>query len=272
MNKKQIVVVALAAFISFSLCESSAAAVVSDSLVVSTPVEKSEVSSSGRIKNKVDRKIEKHTFIPRGTIFAGGTIGYTSLNSSDFQFLILNDIGGDAYLLNAKVMVGYAFRDDVAAGLSFDYSRTYAKIDNIDLSLGEDLSFGIKDFSSIQHIYTGTAFLRTYINIGNSKRFGMFNDVKISFGGGQGKIVNGQGEELSGTYQKISKVGLLLSPGISVFATDFMTVEASIGILGVNYTRTEQVSNQVSTGAFESFNASFKLNILAINLGLAFYF
>lgn len=229
---------------------------------------------STRVKKrvKIDRGIEKMTFIPKGTVFFGGTAGYTNLNSEDFKFLIFNDISTKAYLANAKLLIGYAFRDDVAVGVSFDYSRTFAQIDKINLKLSADLGLDIKDFSSIQQVYTGTAFLRTYINIGSSRRFGMYNDVKVSFGGGQGKVLNGQGDALVGTYQKINEIGLLLSPGISVFATDFMTVEASIGILGLQYSRTEQISNQVYVGSFETISANFKFNLLAINLGICFYF
>ncbi|MEG0656440.1 MAG: hypothetical protein RSA94_02655 [Mucinivorans sp.] len=225
-----------------------------------------------RKKVRIDRGIEKITFIPRGSIFFGGTLGYTSLTSDDFKFLIFNDLSAKAYLMNGRVMVGYAFKDDVAVGVSFEYSRTFAGIDKLNIDLSEDLGLSINDFSSIQQVYTGTAFLRTYINIGSSKRFGMYNDLKVSFGGGEGKILNGKGDALKGTYQKISNVGLLLSPGISVFATDFMTVEASIGILGLQYSRTEQISNQVYVGSFETVNASFKLNLFSINMGVAFYF
>lgn len=223
-------------------------------------------------RKKIDRGIEKQTFIPKGTIFAGGTFSYTDLGAGDYTFLLFKDISGSAYLLGAKAFVGYTFRDDIGAGLSFDYSRTKVQIDNVDIKLSEDMVFAIKDYYSIQQVFTATAFLRTYINIGNSKRFGLFNDLKFSFGGGQGKIYNGKGEAMSGTYEKIEKAGLLISPGISVFMTDFMTVEASIGILGIQYSRTEQITNQVSQGHWESFDASFKINLLSVGLGVAFYF
>lgn len=246
------------------------AAVVAIFMVATTAVFAQEAQT--KKKSKIDRGIEQTTFIKKGTMFFAGSVGYTSLNSKDFKLLVLNDISASAYLMNGKIMMGYAFRDDVAAGVSFDYSRTMASIDNIDLNISSDISFGIKDFYSIQQIYTGTAFLRTYINIGKSKRFGLYNDIKISFGGGQGKVVNGKGETLVGTFQKIQNVGLLLSPGISVFATDFMAIEASIGILGLNYSLTEQISNQVYVGSFETVDASFKLNLFSVALGIAFYF
>lgn len=223
-------------------------------------------------KAKIDRGIKMKTFIPKGTWFFGANASYTNLGADNYKFLILDNFSTSAYMLGAKVSAGYIFADNVAAGITFDYSRTKITVNNLDIALGSDLNFAIKDFYSIQQIYTGTAFLRTYINIGNSKRFGMFNDLRAYFGGGQGKITNGAGLNLDGTYQKILKLGLSLSPGIAVFATDFMTVEAAITIFGIEYSRTEQISNQVYQGSFEVFDASFKLNILSIALGIAFYF
>lgn len=229
-------------------------------------------AQSKRIPEKIDRGIEKLTFVPKGTIFMGGTASYLNVNATDFKFLMLDNLKANGYILGAKWAVGYAFANDVAAGLAFDYSRTSVAVENVDLKLSEDMSFGLQDFSSIQQVYTGSAFMRMYINIGSSRRFGMFNDVKVSLGGGQGKILNGKGDALEGTYQKISSAGFLLQPGVAIFATDFMTVEASVGIFGVQYTRTEQISNQVYVGSFESVDASFKINLLSVGLGLSFYF
>lgn len=224
----------------------------------------------GRVK--IDRGVEQKTFVAKGTWFGGGRISYTDIGAGNYKFLLFDNLSAKSFLFGAKIFAGYTFANNVAAGVSFDYSRTLIKIDNVDMNLGSGLNFQIKDFYSIQQIYTATAFLRTYINIGNSKRFGMFNDIRAYFGGGQGKVTNGSGAELTGTYEKILKMGVVLAPGISVFATDFMTVEATIGIFGIEYSRTEQISNQVYQGSFETFNASFQLNLLSIGLGIALYF
>lgn len=221
---------------------------------------------------RIDRGITKQTFIPKGQIFAGGTLTYFQTSSDDFQVLMIDGLQGDAYNAGGRVMFGYAFANDVAAGVSFAYTRTMVKIDDVDIKLSEDMVFSIKDYYSLQHVYTGTAFLRTYINIGNSKRFGLFNDVRFNFGGGQGRIMRGAGEAMQGTYEKIQKIGPTLSPGLAVFVTDFMAIEASIGILGVGYNKTEQITNQVYQGSFETFSADFKINLLSVGLGISFYF
>lgn len=242
-----------------------------DSLAIAD--EKAEIVPLQKQKRtKMDRGVVQKTFVPKGTWFAGGTISYTDLGATDYTFLLFENLSAKSVMFGAKVFAAYTFANNVAAGISFDYSRTIIAIDNVDMNLGSGLNFQIKEFYSIQQIYTATAFLRTYINIGDSKRFGMFNDIRAYFGGGQGKVTNGSGLELSGTYEKITKLGLVLAPGISVFATDFMTVEATIGILGIEYSRSEQTTNQVYQGAFETFSASFKLNLLSIGLGIAFYF
>lgn len=220
---------------------------------------------------RVDRGIEKMTFINKGQWFVAGTASYMSFNSNDYKFLILDKLKVDAYSLGVKVLGGYCLADDVGVGLGFDYSRTMIDLPSLNINLG-DSQIEIKDLYSVQQLYSGTAFLRTYINLGASRRFGLFNDLKLSVGGGQGKIMDRNGENLTGTYQNIFKAGILIQPGVTVFITDFFAVETSIGLLGLQYSRTEQVTNQVSQGHFEVWDANFKINLFSINLGLSFYF
>lgn len=244
--------------------------ILTQSLVVLTLLLTLSISSLSA--KPLDRGIVKHVFMPKGQWFMGLNGGYTQLSSEDYQFLMIDNLKANMYTAGGRMSVGYTFTNDIAAGISFQYDRTQVKIDDVDIKLSEDMVFSVKDYYSIQHVYTASAFLRTYINIGDSKRFGLFNDLKFNFGGGQGKIYRGTGDVMQGTYEKITKMGVVLSPGVSVFATDFMAVEASIGILGLNYTRTEQITNQVYQSSFESFNADFKINLLSVSLGLTFFF
>lgn len=240
--------------------------------VQSTDVKAVNDKNTKTAKTIVDRGIKHKVFVPKGQLIIGGTIGYNHFKANDYEFLMIKDIGANIQTTGARVSAAWAFTNDVAGGIMLDYSRVLTTFDNVDINLSEDMVFSIKDYKTIRHVYTASAFLRTYINIGNSGRFGMYNDVRVSFGGGQGKILNGEGKELVGTYEKIQNVGLTLAPGIAVFATDFLAIGASVGILGFNYSKTEQITNQVYQGSFESFSANFKINILSVNLGLQFYF
>ena len=225
-----------------------------------------------KAKEKFDRGITTQTFMPKGVWFFGGNVSYTQHNNDDYKMLgILEDFSSRGYTLAVRPMFGYSFSNNLAAGISFTYERSMLQIDNVSLSLG-DLSFGISDYYNIEHVYTGTIFLRNYINLGSSRRFALINDLKLQLGGGQGKMLNGSGDDLTGTYTKIYKLGLVCSPGVAVFVNNFAAVEATIGVLGYQYKRTEQITNQIHHASRETSSANFKIDIFSIALGMTFYF
>ena len=55
------------------------------------------------------------------------------------------------------------------------------------------------------------------------------------------------------------------------FATNNMAVEVNVGVMGISYTHTKQVHNQVTVGKRNMSMMNFKVNIFSIGLGMAFY-
>ena len=184
-------------------------------------------------KERINRGIVKMTFVPKGQWFFGGTCSYSEMSQENYKLLVLKDWNGNGYQLAIKPFFGYMVKDDLGVGATFAYERSLFKVDNLNINLNEDLAFQIADYYILEHVYTASAFMRLFMNIEESKRFGLFNDVKLMFGGGQGKYINGKGDLLEGTYQTIFKTGLIYSPGIAVFINDYAAVEASIGVLGI---------------------------------------
>lgn len=209
-------------------------------------------------------------FMPRGQLMFGGTVSYQDFSFYDYKFLILDDMNISAYTLSATPSIYYTFAKNMAVGLKFSYQRTLGRVDETNFSLTPDLSFGISDFYLIQHTYSGSLSYRYYIPLGRSKVFGMFSDISLNFGAGQGKTVTGTGDNVTGTYQNILDVGIDVIPGIAVFVTNEMCVEASVGILGLEWKRISQTTNQVYEGSYETSKANFKLNLLSINIGVNF--
>lgn len=222
-------------------------------------------------KERFERGIVKRTFVPKGQWFFGGTCSYSEYNQDNYKFLVLKNWNGNGYQLSIKPFVGYMVKNDLGVGATFAYERTLFKVDNLDINVSEDFQFSISDYYILEHIYTGSIFMRLFMNIEDSKRFGLFNDVKLMFGGGQGKYINGKGDALEGTYQNIFKMGLIYSPGLSVFINDYAAVEASIGVLGLQMKHTDQKTNQVYTGSFKRSSANFKIDLFSIGLGIAIY-
>ena len=222
---------------------------------------------------KFDRGLEHRdapVFMPKGQLMIGGTVSYRDYSFYDYTFLILDDMNINAYTLSVTPSIYYSFAKNMAVGVKFSYKRTLGRVDQTDISLSDDLSFGISDFYTLQHTYYGSVSYRYYIPIGKSRVFGIFSDISLNFGAGQGKSLSGTGDNLTGTYQKILDIGIDVIPGISIFVTNDMCVEASVGILGLEWKRISQTTNQVYEGSYETSKANFKLNLLSINIGVNF--
>lgn len=221
--------------------------------------------------DKFDRGIsltDGPLFLPKGNILFGGTISYQDFGMGEYQFLVLDNIGINAYSLKTTPFFYYAFRDNQAAGARFSYKRSMVKLDNVDLSLSEDLSFSLQDLYNIQQSYYASLAYRYYIPIAKSLRFGLFADFSLNAGLGQGKITMGKGKDMTGTFQNILDVSIDVIPGLVVFMSNEVAIEASVGILGLGYKRIEQTKNQIYSGIFESSSANFKINLLSISLGV----
>ncbi len=219
-------------------------------------------------------------FVPKGTVHSGINFSYKTIdfgqteNDSGYSMLfeLLNGIKANMYTFGLAPQFSYFFADNLSAGFRFDYDRSQLNLDNAALSLNDDLGFSISDYHMLQHMFSGSLTLRYYISIANSKRFAIFAEGRMTGAFGQSKIWKNEGGEMYGTYQKITSGDLTFVPGISIFAQDNVAVEVAIGILGINYTRREQIRNQVDVSVMQTSGANFKINPLSIEIGTSFYF
>ena len=107
-------------------------------------------------------------FMPKGQLMFGGTVSYQDYSFYDYKFIILDDMNISAYTLSATPSIYYTFAKNMAVGLKFSYKRTLGNINETNLSLTPDLSFGISDYYMIQHTYSGSLSYRYYIPLGRS--------------------------------------------------------------------------------------------------------
>ena len=113
--------------------------------------------------------------------------------------------------------------------------------------------------------------MRNYIPLGSSRRFALFNETQLSYGIGQAKLIDNHGVSLVGTYEKSQTVSLGLNPGMMAFINNHFAIEVNVGMLGLKYSHTDQIHNQVDTGNLNATQVNFKVNILAIGFGLSYY-
>ena len=217
------------------------------------------------------RNIELQKFVPKGQWIVGSSISYSQSEQKNYNFLVIESVSGEGYTFKLSPVLCYAFADNMAAGGRFAYKRSLTKINQMDLEVGEDLSFSLNDVYSLGHSYSGVAIFRNYISLGNSKRFALFAETQLTFEGGQSKFVNGKGDDLTGTFSKNFNVGIGVAPGLVAFINNYTAVEVNIGVLGINYGRTRQVTDQIHIANQSSSSINFQINIFSSGMGIAFY-
>lgn len=220
---------------------------------------------------KFDRGIEQKTFIPKGQWMCGASFSYSEHTDDNFKFLVIDDINSVGYTFKVSPVVSYFIRDNIALGGRLAFSRSSTDLGNLSLNLGDDLNFDLSDYRDKTNSLSTSFFIRTYLNLGDSKRFGLFNEARLTYGYGRSKTEDGTGEELKGTHQIKQNLNFGLAPGITCFINDYTAVEASLDVLGLDFKWYDQKTNQVETGKRTSSGANFKINLLSISLGITFY-
>lgn len=220
---------------------------------------------------RIDREIAKAVFIPQGQWMAGGTLSYSEHDENNLNFLVVKNVEGLGYSFSVSPYAGYFFKDNVAAGLRLSYNRTYLDLKNFELNLGDDFNINLKNLYYLEHTYEASGFLRTYMPIGKSKIFGLFNEVRLTYGYSEGKNSTGSGVGYDGTHEQAHNLQLGIAPGMAAFITDWSAVEVSVGVMGYNLKWQKQMTNQIETGSRRTSSGNFKINLFSINIGMTFY-
>ena len=237
------------------------------------PVEIVEESTSEKSKKleTFKREMETVDFVPKGQWIVGLSVSYTQSSQDKYQFLILEGISGNTYSFKISPTVLFAVKADLALGGRFSYNRSLTKVANADIILDSETDYSFDHLYRLSHNYYGAAVMRNYFSLGKSKRFGIFNEVSLQMGGGQTKLTTGVGEDLTGTYERNFSLSLGLTPGISIFLSNYSALEVNVGLLGFNYTETRAVKDQIYVSRRNSQSANFRINLFSITFGATFY-
>lgn len=215
---------------------------------------------------------QKSLFISKGTKMGGLTISYKESDTKNMNITVLKNLNGNGYSFGVSPFAGYFFKDNQALGLRFNYDRTKVNLENLDLNLGEDFNINLDHIYYISNAYDVSAFWRVYMPIAQSKIFAVFNEARLCYGHTQGKNSTGTGTEYTGSYTTSDDIMLGVAPGITAFITDNAAIEVSVGLMGLDFKCSEQVTNQVSEGSSNSASARFKVDLLSLKLGMVVYF
>lgn len=224
-----------------------------------------------RAQESFERDIEQVVFVPKGQWIAGLSVSYSQTTQNKYQFLILEGISGDTYSFKVAPMAMFAFKNDMAAGGRVAYSRSLTKLESADIVLDSETGYNVDHLYRLSHNYSFSGLFRNYFSIGRSKRFGFFNEVQLTLGGGQAKLTQGAGNDLSGNYERNFTLDIGIVPGLCVFLNNYSAIEVNVGVLGFSYTDTKTITDRIYVARRNSKSANFRINLFSISFGAAFY-
>ena len=228
-----------------------------------------------------DRGIEKPNtlFIPAGTVGAGATFNFTTyslgkgLEDVGFQIPtgLINGVKGSLNTFKVSPNVEYFLWDNSCIGARFSYGRTKLGVGGLNLSIGDDLSFGIKDYNFHSSSYEAYITLRNYMPIAQSKRFAIILEGRIGGAYSQSKSYKVEDGMKHGTYTDTFKASFDFFPGLCVFIMNNVALIAQMGVFGISYRWVKQTTNHVDKSIMQGGNTAFGLNLLSVEVGTSFY-
>ncbi len=162
---------------------------------------------------------------------------------------------------------GYAIKDNFVLGLGLGYGRNREDL----IQVNQD---GEEVFTrTVGQDFTITPNMRNYIPLGPGK-FQVFiqTDLRLNFGESlRRNIFVDEVEKLETEFFQ-SRVGV--SPGLIIFFNRSWAFETSVGLVGLTSRwTTETVNNDTDNRTrIQENSVDLQLNLLELNLGVAFYF
>lgn len=248
--------------------------VVHDTIWMAPPA---EAEPTDMIKTKAigryDRGIKNYRFIPKGKWMGGVTVSYINFDSNDSQMLfsLLKDFSFNGKTFSVKPSAGYAISDNMVVGFKFGYNHTLAQLDNFAVDY-DDLDISMKDLRYTQDIYSFGIYHRSYVGMERTRRFGLFNEVSLSYNNGTSRFTRGKDEEMIATDTKVHELHIGLNPGVCVFIMENVSAEMSFGVVGFKYRSEKQINNLGEVGKSRNSGANFKINLFNINIGVTVCF
>jgi hypothetical protein len=235
-------------------------------------------TTSAQENTLIDRGFGQNNsqFIQKGYACTGFSAYYNNYGSNDADgydlFSIVEGLKGRFSSYGITPSVSYFIKDNMSTGIRFGYNRTDFNLDEADLTFDDDTDMDLSNHYLKNDKYYAAVILRNYMPLYGSRIFALFNETRLTGSFGQSKSYKKDENEKDGTFTKTYGIGLGLYPGICAFISNEMALEASLNVLGVEYSLSEQTKNQVYKSNLSHFRTDCRVRLMTLNLGIVYYF
>ena len=208
-------------------------------------------------------------YISKGRITAGTQVSLMQATISDLDLSLADIYELDGYILNVEAFGAYFLRDAMALGLRAGYNRTEY---TFDFELNKDLTDLAQQRDFVSNGFSLTPYLRYYLKIFPTSAFYFFSEIDLTYEYSTGLSVVDDGENLDKTRNTTHIIEAGLNPGVTIFVMKGFAFETSVGLLGLSTGIREIETNGTSKSEIVTNVINFKINLLALNFSLAYYF
>lgn len=223
------------------------------------------------VRGRIDRGIDRISFVYKGEIALGLSASYGTLSSEDTDFMLLIDnldLKGNYFTVNPSV--GYFVADNICVGARFGYSKTSGRLGNLSLDLGpdNDMSMSLKNVSLVNQMMTMGLFSRSYAGIDPKGHFGLYAELELLYKTGFSNMSYTSEDVLKSTRSSNYQLELALNTGLAVYIFPNVCANISFGLGGLRYNRVVQKDDNGNvTGTRSASKMLWKLNLLDIKIG-----
>ena len=225
--------------------------------------------------NRVDREIDRNVFAYKGEWICGISASYGTLTSSDSDIaLIVENLNLGGSIASVKPYFGYFYRNNLAIGARFGYTRMAGYFDNASINLSNyinDIEFSTEGIgvNYLSNAYSFAIFHRAYLPLDRRGRFGVFGELELEGSYGRSKFGFMFNDVWYNTISDNYKVRFNFNPGVAAYIFPNVCATLSFGLGGLQYTHVKQFDDKMAvTGSRDFSKLRFRLNITEINIGV----
>lgn len=223
-------------------------------------------------ERKRKRMITNYRFVAKGDVAVGLAFSFANYDTENSQFFsIVEDFSGTLSAFSVKPFVAYFYNHNSCVGLKYSNSKINGELNSLYVDIDEDLNFDMGR-TSVDYVTNNVSLIhRSYVGLDRGHRFGLFNETSLGYIWGNMDYSRTLETGPKSTSAEIQELRLGINPGLSVFVMDKFTVEASVGIVGLNLRRERQTTNGEKSGWRKSAGMDYKFNIFNIQIGIVAY-
>lgn len=205
--------------------------------------------------------------ITKGRYYGALTFSLDQRKAENENQLLRQVVDQDRFNYRIIINGGYAIKDNFTLGLTLAYGREKEDITFLNENDEEITS------NRLQQGFSFAPNMRNYIPIGKGQlQILVQTELGFTFGESLERIFyEDEVDKINGDFVEIN---LGVSPGIVLFFDRHWAFETTVGIAGLSTRIEEEVLNDDTDNRqrVESTNINLKVNLLQLNLGVAFYF